>query len=270
MPAEPDQLAELLAAIQSSKDYRDIDPDLVRKIGIQELAIRRNLREAVKAVKSRLHQVGGAYQPAQIPYADWARQLAELPGNLNHVRVKDFCAQALSWHASTRERLPYLQEFYATLLQPLQPITSLLDMACGLNPLALPWMGLTPAAQYFANEIYGDMIGFLTQFFNHVGQPFQGTVTDLTEFVMTEPVDLVLLLKTLPCLEHLDKDIVRKLLTSIKARACIVTFPARSLGGRSKGMPAHYEARFLPIAEACGWQAERHLIGNELAFVLRR
>jgi 16S rRNA (guanine(1405)-N(7))-methyltransferase len=56
------QLDKLLEAIQSSSKYRHIDIDLIRAIGTSELEKRRTLKEAIKATKNKLHQVGGAYQ----------------------------------------------------------------------------------------------------------------------------------------------------------------------------------------------------------------
>jgi len=39
-----------------------------------------------------------------------------------------------------------------------------------VNPLALPWMPLEPNAVYYACDIYGDMVSFLSLFFAHLRQ----------------------------------------------------------------------------------------------------
>ena len=45
----------------------------------------------------------------------------------------------------------------------------MLDVACGLNPLAIPWMNLAPNATYHAIDIYEDMMRFLGKAVNLLG-----------------------------------------------------------------------------------------------------
>jgi 16S rRNA (guanine(1405)-N(7))-methyltransferase len=75
----------------------------------------------------------------------------------------NFCERAMRSHASTRERLPDLDEFYAGVMQRTGALESVLDVACGLNPLALPWMGLPAGGRYLACDIYTDMVSFLNK-----------------------------------------------------------------------------------------------------------
>ena len=68
-------LNKLTEAILSASKYRHVSPELVRRIGKRELQARPKLKEAIKATKNKLHQVGAAYQVGQI---DYARALADL------------------------------------------------------------------------------------------------------------------------------------------------------------------------------------------------
>ena len=61
----------------------------------------------------------------------------------------------------------------------LPPIRSVLDVACGLNPLAIPWMPLAPDVHYYACDIYADMIAFLNGFFQIAGIDGQAQACDL-------------------------------------------------------------------------------------------
>ena len=58
--------------------------------------------------------------------------------------------------------------------------TAILDLACGLNPLALPWIPLSPGGQYYACDIYADLAGFIRQFLSHLGVPGEVRLLDLT------------------------------------------------------------------------------------------
>jgi len=266
--AEESSLDELASAVLTGSRYRHMDPGLVRRIGAQELAKGRGLKEAVKATRSKLHQVGGAYQEQPIAYEKALAGLETLPHDLNHPDVQAFCQQMMRQHASTRERLPVLPEFYAAALEPVGPVHSVLDLACGLNPLAAPWMPRAADFSYFACDIYLDLADFLTRFFAQMGVPGEASVCDLLQGAPAQPVQLALLLKTLPCLEQVDKAVTPRLLASIQAEHILISFPARSLGGRSKGMPQNYEAHFLPLISLPGRTVRRFEFSSELAYLV--
>jgi 16S rRNA (guanine(1405)-N(7))-methyltransferase len=77
-------------------------------------------------------------------------------------------------------------------------------------------------------------------------------------------------LKTIPCLEQLDKSIGRRLLEGLPAEHILVSFPAQSLGGRSKGMVENYEAHFREMVAGLDWQVERYEFKTELAFLIKK
>ncbi len=80
--------------------------------------------------------------------------------------IKAACQQVLVLHSSTRERLPILDSFYPRYLCSHRPSPdSILDLGCGLNPLALPWMGLpADAPRYIALDIDAERISFLNRY----------------------------------------------------------------------------------------------------------
>ena len=90
---------------------------------------------------------------------------------------------------------------------------------------------------------------------------------DLTQAIPKEKVQLALVLKTLPCLEQLDKLIAKRLFTEIQAEHILFTFPVRSLGGRAKGMEKNYEEHFYQVLPE-GWEARKFLFQTEMAFLV--
>ena len=262
-------LDELAAAIQSGGKYRDLHPDLVRRIAARELAKGRGFKDALKAARSKLHQMGGAYTERPEDYARLSSELGELPRDLQAAQVKAFCLKAMELHASSRERLPILSEFYELALGG-RAIASLLDLACGLNPLALPWMPLAPGFSFFACDIYANQLDFLNRFFAHFNLDARAEPWDLLDGAPPVPAEAALLLKTIPCLEQADKTIGRRLLESLPAPLALVSFPAASLGGRQKGMLKNYEAHFWALLEGMPWSAEKLPLDGELLFLLRK
>jgi len=261
------EIDALVEAIYASKKYAAISKDLVCAIGRRELAVRRNLKEAIKATKNKLHQVAGAFLDARPPYEAWLEQLANVQTS-ERSDLQTICREMMRHHASTRERLPVLVSFYRQVFRALPPIHSVLDVACGLNPLAIPWMPLAPGATYAACDLYADMIEFLNGFFQIAGIAGRAQVCDLVSGPPRQSADLALVLKTLPTLDQIAKDAGRDLLRALDARYLLVSFPARSLGGRDKQMAEHYARRFEAVVAAERWPAERFEFASELAFLV--
>ena len=274
--AAPDALDSLVAQVLASPKYRAISPDLVRRAGGIELAKATSMKDAIKATKNRLHQVAGAYLDAP-RYDAW---LAELrAASDDGAAVSRLALQrVMSRHASTRERLPILDQFYAQTLAGLGPLHSVLDLACGLNPLAIPWLPLAEGASYLACDIYTDLSAFLNAAFALPG-PFarlhaHAETRDILTDLPDGDADLVLLLKAIPCLEQVDRDAGARLLAAISAPRLLISYPLRTLGGRAVGMERHYDESFHALLARVGgsssWRVTRHTFATELAYLIER
>ena len=263
-------LEDLIAQVTANPAYAGIAPTLVLRLAERELAKGRSGKETIKAVRSKLHQVAGAYQEKGMDFPGWRRQLADLPHEPSNTAMRSFCEQVMKTHASTRERLPILMEFYSQVFASLPPIHSVLDLACGLNPLAIPWMPLAPGAAYFAGDIYIDLMTFLDEFLDQISMPGNAFLCDLTEEIPSHSVQLALVLKTLPVLEQLEKDLPTRLLGGLNAEYILVSYPGHSLGGRSKGMVTNYAARFEALSAGKPWQIQRFDFPGELAYLIRK
>ena len=256
----------LVQQVQQGGKYREVVPALVQRIGAQELEKRRSLKEAVKATKNKLHQVGGAYQQTKLNYEKSLALLQETAVSSPQFRAT--CQQLMQAHVSTRERLPILDDFYQTILAELPPVETVLDLACGLNPLAYPWLPLASDVQYTAVDIYGDMLTFIQHFFGLAGINGRTQQRDIIGNPPTEPYDLILLLKTLPCLEQVDKNAAVNLVDALHGRFLLISYPAQSLGGYSKGMVDNYTQQFEELANGRSWQVKRFEFTTELAFLV--
>lgn len=262
-----DEIERLTAEVLSSRKYAQIEPGLAARLVAEELAKGRKAKEVVKAVRNKLHQVGGAYLSGRMAYQSW---LDELNAANNPEEFKQVCRMILGQHASTRERLPVLDRIYAEIFSLLPPIKSVLDAACGLNPLTIPWMALQPDARYYACDIYADMVDFLNAYFALIPQEGKAQLCDVAAEPPSQAVDLALVLKAIPCLEQIDKQAGARLLDGLNARYLAVSFPAKSLGGRSKGMVENYSARFDELSAGRGWKTLGRLaFETELVFVVK-
>lgn len=260
----PEQSVEsIVEAVRESPKYANFTRSLVEHVARIEVAKGRKPKETVKAVKNRLHQVVGAYADQRPKYDEW---LAILRAAESPEELKTACRTILGGHASARERLAILDEFYTTLLGDLPPVTSVLDAACGINPLAIPFMPLAENARYVAIDVMDDMMAFLREAMPLLGVRGEAVGMDITAETPSEPVDVAMLIKAIPCLQQIDRTVGTPLLQSLNARIVIVTYPVRSLGGNEKGMRSNYADGFAALVDGQGWGVERFDFPDELAF----
>ena len=264
------QLSQLLKTVQQSAKYKHVDPDLIRSLGSQELAKRTNLKTAIKSTKNKLHQIGGAYWYHKTHYAKWLNELEKVLCLDDPQALRGLCASIMASHTSTQERLSILETFYTQIFAALPPVRSILDLACGLNPLAIPWMPLTESTHYYACDIYQDTIEFLNQFMCLIDRKGQAEVCDIIQTCPTHAVDVAFVFKTLPCLEQIQPLAGIQLLEKINAPIMLVSFPVRSLTGKNKGMSTHYEFSFRQKLQEKKWSIERLEFPTELVFLIEK
>lgn len=262
-----DELAHLAG---STRKYSSICPSLVRELAAQEAARRSKQDDIVKHVRARLHQAAGAYIVGRPEYEKWLEQLSGAGGDAGELR--GMCCHIMARHASTNERIGSLDDFYSAVFDTVGPVKSVADLACGFNPLAIPWMRLEHGCRYLALDVYADMAVFLDRVLPLLGVQGKAVSGNLLEPgpLLDEEFDLVLLLKVLPCLEQLRKGAGAELLKRLRARYVAVSYPALSLGGREKGMEEFYEQRFSEMLAETGWDARRFQFPHETLYIVRK
>lgn len=262
-------LEKIILAVQKNPRYAAMDTSLVTTVARDMLKKGFSNKETIKRTRAKLHQVGGAYQERHIPYDELLTKLRQLPDDLHSDEAKAFCKSTMRFHRSTAERLFLLETLYDNIFSQLPPVNSILDLACGLNPLTLPWIP-TSDVTYFACDVYPEMMDFVNAFLSHFALAGHAFTCDLTQSVPQHEVDLALVFKTIPCLEQIDKSIGTRLLNQLNANAVLVSFPVRSLSGRAKDMPRYYEEHFSEMVSQTDWQMEKISTIDELFFMLKK
>lgn len=267
MSHNTDEVDRLIEDVRRGKKYRRISETLIAHIGAKEIAKRSSHKEAVKSTRNKLHQVGGLYFEQALDYPQLIKALLAAEGK-GDAALRRQALQIMGQHTSTRERIPILEPFYAKLMGTLPSPNVILDVACGLNPLALPWMGLDPGVQYFAFDIYADLVEFLDEVIDLYHYTGSAQVQDVVHDPPSRPADLALVLKSLPCLEQIEKGAGRMLLKALNARYLAVSYPVQSVGGKVKGMVENYEAQFEETIAGLRWHVQRIEFDTELIFVI--
>lgn len=257
------EIEAIVASIKRSKKYRDVYEGTIRELVRGEFG--KHKRKALeKAVRKRLHRIVAPY----VGDPDYARATAELETAFESgdpASVRDACARILSSHTSTRERLRIVDRFYAQIFALTGKPGAILDVACALNPLTFPWMGLPNTLEYHAYDIHETRVDFVNTFFSLQGLPALAKVQDVAFDFPQETADVAFFLKELHRFEQNYAKRGLALLDALRARYLVVSFPTVSLhSGRS--LTDRYR-QFLPeLIAGRGWSIEEIEFETELVF----
>jgi 16S rRNA (guanine(1405)-N(7))-methyltransferase len=260
-------IVSIVDAVAQSPKYKGVARQLITSIARSEIPKERSRSAAEKRVKTRLHQMVGAYMEGRPRYDSW---LDEIRSTVGSEALAPAVAKIQRHHASSRERLSSGPEFYQRIFAGLPPPKTVLDLACGLAPLARPLMAIPPEAKLIISDVLADLVAFNVEAVKLMGFSIEGSIWNLLDGPPTARADVALLLKTVPCLMQVDAAITYPLISAINAPTIIASFPTKSLGGREKGMASFYEQRFRSVISGLPHKVETLAIGNELVFRLRR
>ena len=269
-PLDDNSLAAVVCAVQKSKRYGQIDASLISRLATEALAISPGRpAEAIKRTKRKLHQIFGAYVGQPPKYGRFLTRLKKAAEE-DPQSLRDQLLKIMAQHASTRERKPILETFYETIFSHTGRPESILDLACGMNPLSALWMNLDHACRYIALDVDHELIGFVDNCLGILGVNHHAGVLDLGSELPFHEAELTLLLKAIPCLDQQSSGIWPELIEAIVSPVIVASFPTKSLGGRGKGMRESYSAQFEQMAAARNWNTERIDFDSELVYIIRK
>ncbi|MDW3195118.1 MAG: Rmt family 16S rRNA (guanine(1405)-N(7))-methyltransferase [Cytophagales bacterium] len=253
--------------ILKAKKYANLSPDTVQRI-LDWAEARVKKKEVDKTARKKLHQIYGAYFNPSNATA-FEKALRDRPDNQDE--IKEFCQELMDLHSSSQERLEDLSGFYNRIFEVTGIPDRMIDLACGLNPLSYPWIHEHGAIPYVGYDIDQKTTQLMNELLQSFGYPAQVYFNDLfLNIPEHREIDVVMLLKALPCLEQQEKGISVKLLTEIKCRFLVVSFPSKSLGGKSKGMETNYEAFLNTVVDESRHSIHKINFEREIVYVLER
>jgi 16S rRNA (guanine(1405)-N(7))-methyltransferase len=226
-------LPAMIAEIRNSRKYRDTGiPDAtIEDILRQELARHSKPDDALRSAKAILHNVMAPY----LGEMDHEQVRVLLDGAFASGKKESVLQTArmiLEGHDSTRERLPYLEDFYRCIREACPDIQTVLDLACGLNPIAFPWMGFADTVSYHAFDIHQSRVELINQFFRGMDMQPLAELRDILVDPPEIPADAAFLFKEAHRMEKRRKGASRALIQSLQARVIFISLPNRSLDGQ--------------------------------------
>ena len=256
---------EVTRRILDSAKYRHLDPGLVRRLADEACQRFRNSGQAEKYARRKLHQAFGAFVSGPSARAVQDAVAAVQSGTSG---LAEAGRAAMRAHASSAERLDWLDPFYHQVAGWCGEPRSVADLACGLNPLAIPWMRLAPGARYWACEIDHALVAALARLDDIMPARVEVTTCDLVASPPELAADVAFLLKTMTTMEQQAGGATARVLRNLACRHVIVSVPRHSLSGRLTYRD-DAGASVRQLAESSGYEvSDEAAIGDELIFHL--
>jgi len=252
---------------QSSK-YRamDICQETIRDLIVKELKQYKNKNAAIKAAKKKLHRIVAPY----LGDPDYATAIVALETAFrerDRTTIEAICRRLMAEHTSTRERLLLLETFYSRIFQLTGTPDTILDIACGLNPLSFPWMGLSTSVRYYAYDLHRTRINFLNQYFTLQGLQPLARAQDILVRAPEESADIALILKEIPRFESRQQGCSLPLLDALKVRYLVISMATKNLTGRWDLKDRNRQLLYT-LVDQRPWQIEEIEFENEIVFCI--
>ncbi|KAB2905186.1 MAG: hypothetical protein F9K27_06765 [Anaerolineae bacterium] len=260
------EIETLIQEIRTSKKYRDLDicEDTIRDVLLVELARHKKVKDGVKAARKKLHEVVAPY----LGDPDYTQAKADLEMAFQSgakARIKTVCAAIMESHDTTRERLEIIETFYPRIFSVTGVPEIILDVACGLNPLTMPW--IDSQVTFYAYDIHQPRVDFLNHFFALQGGDSRAKIQDILVQPPEETGRIALLLKELHRFERRQRGISLPLLENLKVKFVVVSLPVRSLSGRHDLKEGHRNVLYNLI-RGKPWRVTEIEFSNELVFCI--
>ncbi|HQC64248.1 MAG TPA: hypothetical protein PK459_04025 [Anaerolineaceae bacterium] len=227
-------ILKLIQDVQSSRKYRDLDlPNaFLRDLIESECQYSKNKKVIKDNFRKKLHEVIAPYLEVIDYYQETKYLLAEYQQNsLNNDQIKKWARSIMQKHASTRERLANLEGFYQTIWSNIGYPSSIIDLACALDPLALPWFNNSSLNAFYAVDIHKPRLEFLETYFQ-LFFPFAKTIQQ--DFI-AEPIqikaDCALLFKEAHRMEKRKSGSTSQLIQNLDVQHIVISLPAKDLSG---------------------------------------
>lgn len=261
---------QMISSLKASKKYRSLDlpHEFLLDILETESKIHTDPRMLEQAFRRKVHEVVAPYLE-KINYPLEETRLIQVFKSAYPSQVDTFCLDLLTKHSSTRERIPYLFEIYSALFGITGKPGIILDLACGLHPFGLPWMGLDKNVSYHAFDIHKPRLDLINHFLNLSGYGPLAEQQDILVSPPLIPADVTFLFKEAHRIEKRKPGATNLLLQSINSAWVIISLPVTDLSGHHDLSVKHRQLITGLLPDNYGLVHEL-IVGGELFFFLAK
>ncbi|MGA9396754.1 MAG: hypothetical protein WBV22_00725 [Anaerolineaceae bacterium] len=261
---------ELVEAVGRKPAYRamQIPETTLRDLAIKALERQPSARLALKTMRRKLHQITAPYL-GDPDYVQVTRTIKSAFQSGDSRTIQVCCQEILSSHTSTRERLSVLDGFYERLFEISGKPASILDLACGLNPLTFRWMGLPLRTRYLAYDIHAPRVAFLNEYFHLENMKPACYLRDILVDPPVDNADVAFLFKEAHRFEEREAGCNRPLWHALKVKYLFVSLPPLSMSGRHD-LTLKNRKLVTGITIPENWRVSELVFPNEQVFAIEK
>jgi len=233
-------MRSLLIAIQKSKKYAALPKQVVlteiknyfkkypKQKKILEKPKAKQYKKLMQVIRGQLHKIHGSFQTTK------KGKREELAKYFTPTTIK----KLLTTNRSTKERLAIYPTLYKKLFAITKKPASILDLGCGLNPLAFPYMQLKKVT-YFAYDIDKEDCSYSNQYFSKTKAiTGKATVADIRKISTFPLTDVTLLFKILdPVDQGKGHKRSEHLIKKLRSPWIIASFSTTTVSGKAMRHP---------------------------------
>ena len=232
-------IENIVQTVMTSKKYSNIIPETINRICNEESIKYKKDKDILRSSKKRLHIISESF--LSIANANKIASIKKCIDNDGHIST-EMIEQLLLLHISTKERSSFYKEFYNDIFRVVGNVNSILDIACGLNPVAYVLSdNFDSRVRYEATDINLDNIELVNKILSLYDLQAKIYGSDILCDIPNGEWDVVFLFKIVPLLEQQKKGYFRSIIEQINSKFFIITFPTKSISGKNVGMKDYYE-----------------------------
>jgi len=260
------QITEMAEKIKKMPKYKDVEipVETIHSLITLAIPVSKNIADLEKRIREKIHNITALY----LGDIDYKKAIDEFRQAKNSAdALQQFSLQKLAFHASTKERGHDLTSLYQRLFNRVGSCKRIADLACGIHPLGLPFMGLPSDTGYYAYDLNKARVDFLNIFIT--GQGYGGGC--FHQDILTDPpsihFDVAFFFKEAHRFEKRQPGVMRAFLDSISASKVVVSLPLQSLGTSSELSPKYEKTLYEYTAERKG-SFDSFTHGNEVFYII--
>ncbi len=267
-PTSPKSSTDPVDTVLASRKYRDLNipVETARELYNSAISSGQTPKEAEKTLRQKLHNIVAPYL-GDPDFAEAAREMENAFSSNDSTQIRGFCLKMLNTHASTRERVEILPEFYARIFELTGIPGSIFDLAAGMNPFSLPWMNLAEGIRYSAYDLNQPRINLIGKFLSLSGMETLAFHRDILIHPPEEKADMAFLFKEAHRMEQRQRGSTRKLIDAVNTAWFLLSLPTSSLQGKFD-LTSRQRNLVQAFVTGSSWRVFEVAFKNELVFCI--
>ncbi|MBD3313716.1 hypothetical protein GF345_04705, partial [Candidatus Woesearchaeota archaeon] len=229
--------SKALKRISSAEDFNSI-------------ARSKEVEAVIKHVRAELRHVYGLF------IAENLEDLKEIISS-GASEIRDI----LMRHVSSKERISFCEEFYRRIFDITGKPDSIIDIACGLNPLSFEFMDLPKKTRYYALELNQNDADAINEFFSRWGIDGKAFKHDITKKPIRYKADIAFAFKIF---DIIDNKITERILKELDVKWIAASFSTKTVG--KKDMMFRRRAGFQKMLRRLEMEYQTIEFPNEIVY----